>query len=79
MQDKGDAFLFGTTGPADAVQIGVVFLRDVVVENNLDVADVDAAGSYIGGNQNVDLTSFVLLHDFVSLRLAHIPVQAGGV
>ena len=79
VQHKGDALLLGAAGAADAVQVGVVLLGNVVVKDNLDAADVDAAGGHIGGDQDVDLAGLVLFHDLVALRLAHVAVQAGGV
>ena len=48
-----DAGLAGAGGAARAVQVGLVVLRRVVVDDDVDVVDVDAAGRHVGGHEHL--------------------------
>src|SRR5690606_41170041 len=52
---SGHARLARTTGAADAVDVGLLVLRALVVDHVGDVVDVDAAGRDVGGHEHVDL------------------------
>jgi hypothetical protein len=53
-EGQRDPFGTGTTGPADAVNVGLGLHRQVVVNNVGYAIDIDATGSHVGGNQHVD-------------------------
>ena len=50
-----EAGLAGPGGAARAVQVGLVVLGRVVVDDDVDVVDVDAAGGDVGGDQHREL------------------------
>lgn len=51
--------------------------REVVVNNEVDLVDVDTTGQEIGGNEHTRSTSSELLHDEVSVLLGHFTVHGG--
>ena len=50
VENEGFAFALGAAGTADAVDVVGVVLRDVVVENDVNVLNVDTAGGDVGGD-----------------------------
>ncbi|MPN43941.1 hypothetical protein SDC9_191502 [bioreactor metagenome] len=57
----------------------IIFLRQIKVENNLNVADIDSACRDIGRNQSFKLTLFETVHDLGPLCLFHVTVQSLGL
>ena len=54
--DEGDGFT-GTaraTGPADAVDVVLGILRQLVVEDDIDVVHIDTPRSHVGGDEDLD-------------------------
>ena len=51
----GDAALPGAGGAAGAVEVGLVVLGRVVVDDDVDGVDVDAAGGDVGGDEHREL------------------------
>ena len=66
----GDTCLSGTTGTTAAVRIGFHFIGQTVVDDVCQVVYVQAAGCYVGGDQQLDILDAELLHHIVALRLA---------
>src|SRR3984957_14854562 len=60
-QRDRDTGLAGPAGAADAVHVGVLVVRALVVDNVGDVVDVDPAGRHTGGAQDVDVAGAELL------------------
>ena len=52
MQRHGDAALAGARGAAGAVEVRLVVLGRVVVHDDVDAVDVDAAGGDVGGDEH---------------------------
>lgn len=52
-QGKGVARAGGPAGATDAVDIGIGRVRDVIVDDMGYLGDVDAAGRYVGGHQDL--------------------------
>ncbi len=80
--DKGVrlARLPGAAGAADSVDIVFSVLGQVEVDDNLDVLDIDAAGSHIGGNQQVDIAAAEAVHHPGAHHLLHVAVEClGGI
>src|SRR5690348_5153160 len=78
--DQGDdaAGLTGTGGTATAVEVVLVVGRRVDVDNELEVADVDAAGRDVGRDQHADMPGLELRHGAGALRPRLPAVQGGG-
>jgi hypothetical protein len=53
-QRDGVAFLAGAAGAADAVHVVIGLVGQVVVDDHLDAADVDAAGGDVGGDHHAN-------------------------
>src|SRR5690606_29552678 len=55
--DEGhrDAGVAGAAGAPDAVDVGLLVVRALVVDDVRDVVDVDAAGGDVSGDEDVDL------------------------
>src|SRR4051794_28368171 len=49
-EGNGHSRATGATGPANSVQVILAIVRQVIIENRLDIFDVDATGSDIGGH-----------------------------
>ena len=76
-----DPFFVGRhpTGAADTVDVVVVVLRDVVVHDVGNSADVDPAADDVGGNQQPDFSLTELLHHPVACHLRQVAVHHGDV
>jgi len=78
--DEGD----GTAGPpcpcrpADAVDVVVDVLGDVVVDDQVDVVDVDPPGGDVRRDKDVDRSGTELCHDAVTQHLFHVAVEPFG-
>ena len=79
-RDEGDGLTTppGTTSAPDAVNIIFAVVGEIVVENNFDVIDVDAAGSDIGGYEKFKIGPAKAGHDPIAHGLAHTAVEAVG-
>ena len=76
---RNRAALFAcTTGAPDAVNIVFAVLRNVVVDDVVHVADVDAARRNVGSNQNRQAGRFEAFHNARALRLVHVAVNRFG-
>ena len=55
--DEGDgaSAASGASGAADAVDVIFDVVREVVVENDFDIFDVDAAGGDVGGDEEFEV------------------------
>ena len=75
-----DARLAGAGGAARAVQVRLVVLGRVVVDDDVDVVDVDAAGGDVGGHQHGQLAGARSRASAFSRRLlAQVAVDGGGL
>ena len=73
-----DAGLAGPGGAARAVQVGLVVLRRVVVDDDVDVVDVDAAGGDVGGDEHRQLAVGEVGERLLAVALAQVAVDGGG-
>ena len=79
--DEGDgaAVALGSGGAADTVDVVFYVVGHVVVDDQSDVVDVDAAGEDVGGDEHVGGSAFETEHDFVSLFLREVGVHLAAV
>ena len=75
----GHSFASGAAGAADAVYVAFGIERDMVVKNMRHVADIEASGRYVGGDEDVCFAALERLDGLFTLALLHIAVQAFGV
>ena len=68
----------GAAGAAGAVQVGLVLVRRVGLDHQIDVVDVDAAGCDIRRHEHVDATARELLEVARALGLVEVAVQSEG-
>ena len=54
---NGDAFGSGSSGAANAVDVALRLVGNVVVDDVADVIDIDATGSNVGGDQDARLSA----------------------
>ena len=77
-EGEGDTRAAGAAGAADTVKVVFGIVGQVVVDHDLDVIDVDAAGRHIGGHEEFEARFAELVHDAVAHGLAHVAVEAVG-
>ena len=78
-EGDGDSGLAGAPGATRAVQVGVVVIRDGVVDHVGHVVDVDAASCDICGDEDVFFASFERGHGALALLLVEVAVNGGSV
>ena len=74
----GGAVRTGAGGAPDAVHIGLRHLGQIVVEHMGKLADINAAGSDIGGHQHPGLAGLEILQRGDAGSLALVAVDGGG-
>ena len=74
-QGQGGAGFACSAGSADAVDIVLVVLGQIVVEHQVDAVYVNAPGSHIRCHQNTDPAAFECVHHLGALHLLHISVK----
>ena len=74
-----DAGLAGPGGAARAVQVGLVVLGRVVVDDDVDVVDVDAAGGDVGGDEHRELARREVGERPLAGALAQVAVDGAGL
>ena len=73
-----DTGLAGTAGAADAVQVGLLVVRALVVDDVGDAGDVDAAGRDVGRDEDVDLAAAERAQRLLAGALAEVAVDRRG-
>ena len=73
-QRKADAVLMGTAGAADAMEILLVFIGQIVVDDCFHIIHINAAGGHIRGDKNGKLAPLEVPHDFIAPGLGNIAV-----
>jgi hypothetical protein len=69
-----------STRASDPVQVILRVVRQIVIEYDFDIIDIDAARGDVRGHQELEVGLAKPVHDAVAQGLAHVPVQAvGGV
>lgn len=71
----GNSLPSETTRATNAMEVVLLLLREVVVDDNGDLLDVNTTSKEIGGDEDTGLAIAELLHDGVALILTHISVQ----
>ena len=71
-EGDGLARLAGARRAADAVDVGLRVLGHVVVDDEVEGLDVEAAGRDVGGHEHVDLAGLEVLDDFRPLGLGQV-------
>ena len=67
----------GAAGAADAMDVGLGVVRNVVVDDVRDALDVEAARGDVGRDQDVDLAVLEPRDGLLALALLHVAVQRG--
>src|SRR5699024_2185356 len=78
-QGIGNAVALGTAGTANAVDVVLVFIGDVVVEYGVHIIHIDATGSNIGGNKHPQFSPPEPGHNLFPFLLGNVTVDALGV
>jgi hypothetical protein len=79
-EGDGAATAAGAAGAADAVKVVLDVVREIVIEDDLDIVHVNAAGGDVGGDKEFEAGLAEFAHDAVAHGLAHVAVEAvGGV
>lgn len=78
--DEGDgiAFSLGATGAANAVDIVLVLVGEVVVDDVGDAGDIDSTGGDIGADKNAQFALFKLIEGALALVLSSVAVDRFG-
>ncbi len=77
-EGDGEAIGSGATGPADAVDVGLGLVGEVVVYDQSDVFHIDPASGDVGGDENGNEALFELCEGFFALGLGFIAVDGFG-
>lgn len=79
LRNEGDgaARRCGARRAADAVDVVLGIVRHVVVDDQADILDVDAARHDVGGHQDLDLVVLEVEHHLLALRLLQVGVHRG--
>lgn len=72
----GDTLTTETTTTTDTVDVVLTVGRQVVVDDQRDLLDVDTTGQEVSGNQDPRGAGAELLHDNVTLALLHVTVHS---
>lgn len=77
---EGDGFAVGAgpRGSADPVDVGLGFVRDIVIDDERDSFDVDAACGDVGGDQDPDVAGAELFEGAFAGGLGFVAVDGGG-
>lgn len=59
----GNTFSTESTRSTNSVNVGFFLKRQVVVDNEIDLVNIDTSGEKISGDQNSGCTSSEFLHD----------------
>ncbi len=68
-----------TAGAADAVDVGLGVVRDVVVDHVADALHVKATGRDVGGHEDVDAAFLQRVHSALALLLRDVAVDGGSL
>ena len=66
-----------SSGPTNSMDVVLTVAREVVVDDERDLLDVDASGPDVCRNQDSGSALTELLHDGVSFLLRHFTVHGG--
>ena len=77
-EGEGGAAAAGASGPADPVDVLLGILGHVVVDDVLDIGNVQAASSNIGGHQEIERARAEIGHDAIALALAEVAMDSLG-
>ena len=77
-KQNGLALTTGSTGSANAMDIGFGVIGNIVVDHVANSVDVQAPGGDIGGHQNVEGAVFQAFDHLFPLFLHHIAIQGRG-
>jgi hypothetical protein len=70
----GDALAAKTAAATDSVDVVFPVGREVVVDDERDLLDVDSAGEQVGGDEDTGGAGAELTHDDITLLLVHVSV-----
>ncbi len=71
----GSSLTTETTSAADSMDVVLLLHRELVVDNETDLLDIDTSGKQVSGDENTDGTGSELLHHDFTLLLVHLSVH----
>ena len=74
-KSKRLALLVAAAGPADAMDIIVVCLGNVVIYNMAYIGDIQTSRRHIGGHQNLGMIFFELTQGSLALNMIFVAVD----
>ena len=79
--DKGEgpAFASRPACTSDAVNVAFHVMRNIVVDDRINVVHVNAARGHVRGDQNFQTAAPEAVHDAIPLGLGQIAVQSVGL
>ncbi len=78
-QADGMAVMSCPPRPADPMDVTVQFFGNIIVDDQGQIVNVDAAGSHVRGNQDIVFPSLELLNVSHTFCLGDIPVEGAAV
>ena len=74
-QCQGSAFAPSAAGPPDPMHVILGMMRHIEIKHMAQSADIEAAGSDIRTNQQLQFTSLEFFQSHETQRLRHVAVQ----
>ena len=71
----GNTLSAETTTSSNTVDVVLTVSREIVVDDQGDLLDIDSTSKQIGGDQNTGRSGSELLHDNITLSLFHVAVH----
>ncbi len=72
------SFAAEARGAAGAVEVGVIFVREVDVDDKLHLGHVEAAASQVGGDEDARDSAGEEVEDVAALLVRHVPLERVG-
>lgn len=73
----GNTLTTETTGTTDTMEVVLLLLREVIVDDEGDLLDIDTTGEQVGGDEDTGGAGAEGIHDVLTLLLGHLTVHAG--
>ena len=78
-EGDGSTIAVGTGCTADAVNVIFCIVRNIVIDDHLNIIDVDSARHNVGSYENIILSALELEHHIIALSLFHVAVHGSAV
>ena len=78
-EGDGSTIAVGTGCTADAVNVIFCIVRNIVIDDHLNIIDVDSARHNVGSYENIILSALELEHHIIALSLFQVAVHGSAV